>query len=92
MLYDIIYLTEAYNSCKYVSYFKYYFTGINYVFIYPGKDDATAIVKEYVSMVATRYGRVIRFIRLDGEKSLGNEFQDYTKRKGITVERSPTYT
>ena len=43
-------------------------------------------------MVAVRYGRAIRFMRLDGEQSLGSEFQEYMKLKGITVERTPPYT
>ena len=63
----MIYLTEGYNGYKYASYFKCYFIGMNYVFTYPSKDDATDIIKEYVRLIATRYGRVIRFMRLDGD-------------------------
>jgi len=85
---------EAYNGDKWVSHFRCYFTGINHVFTHPKKSDATAIIKEYVKIVSIRYpsNHHIRFMRLDGERALGNEFGEYTKNQGITVERSASYT
>lgn len=43
-------------------------------------------------MVKTRYGQSIRFMRLDGERALGNDFQEFTREEGITVERTAPYT
>ena len=45
-------------------------------------------------MVGIRYPRhrPIRFMRLDGERALGNEFKEFAEEMGITVERSATDT
>ena len=61
---------------------------MNHIYTHPKKSDATSILKEYVRMISTRFQYPIRFMRLDGERALGNEFEDYIKDKGITVERT----
>jgi len=76
--------TEGFNSDDWASHFKCYLTGMNH----PSKGDATTIIKEYVSMVKTRYGRTIRFMRANGETALATNFEEFMKTLGITVERT----
>ena len=92
--YDLIQMTEAYNSDNWVSHFKCYRTGMNHVFTHPRKSDATDIIKAYSNLINNRYpgNYSIRFIRLDGERALGKAFENFAKDKGISIERTATYT
>ena len=84
--------TEGFNSDDWASHFKCYLTGMNHVYTHPSKGHATDIIKEYVAMVKTRYGRTIRFMRTDGETALANKFEEFMKTLGITVERTAVAT
>ncbi len=43
-------------------------------------------------MVKTRYSASVRFIRTDGERTLGSKYDELIKKQGITIERSAPYT
>ena len=49
-------------------------------------------IKEFEAWISRRYNQLIRIIRVDGERSLGKDFDDWTAGKGITVEWSAPYT
>jgi hypothetical protein len=90
--YDLIPMTEAYNGDKWISHFKCYVTSMNHVYTHPQKSNANSILKEYVQMVKTRHSATIRFMRLDGERTLGAEFDTLTREHGISTERTAPYT
>jgi len=70
--YDLMQYNDGFNGDNWASHFKCYLTGMNHIYTHPSKGHATDIVKEYVSMVKTRYGRTIRFMRADGETALAS--------------------
>ena len=83
---------DGFNGDNWASHFKCYLTGMNHIYTHPSKGHATDIVKEYVSMVKTRYGRTIRFMRADGETALASQFEEFMTTLGITVERTAVAT
>ena len=65
---------------------------MNYVYTHLRKSNVNGIVEEYVEFVKTYYLKEIRFLRLDGERTLGIEFSNLMKRYRINVERTALYT
>jgi Reverse transcriptase (RNA-dependent DNA polymerase) len=86
--YDLIEFAPAYNNEKWVSHFRCYYTTMDWVYTHTKKSQAVDVVKEFINMVHTRYNKSIRYLRTDGERSLGRIFDDFIATQGITTERS----
>lgn len=65
---------------------------MNHLYAHPRKSGANAVVREYVNMMTNRDSATIRFMRMDGEKTLRSEFDNLVRDKGITIERSAPAT
>ena len=93
--YDLIQMTPAYNGDKWISHFSDYFTSMDFIYTHTKKSQSVEIIKEFVAMIKTRYSRSInsiRYLRTDGETSLGRKFDVLIANLGITTERSAPYT
>lgn len=90
--YDLIQMTEAYNGDVWVSHFRDFYTGMDFVYTHPRKNDALSVIKEFLKMARTRYDQTVRFIRIDDERTLGLKYAERVKLMGITTERSAPYT
>ena len=93
--YDLIEMTTAYNGHKWISHFSDYYTSMDFVYTHHRKGQSVGIVSQFINMVKTRYSRninSIRYLRTDGETSLGKKFDALIAEKGITAERSSPYT
>jgi Reverse transcriptase (RNA-dependent DNA polymerase) len=90
--YDLIPVEPAYNRDKWVSHFRCFQTGADFVYTHPRKNDAVAVIKEFLNMAKTRYGATTRFIRTDDEPTLGKKYEDLLADQGITAERTAPYT
>lgn len=86
--YDLMQLTPALNKDEWVSHFACHATDFNMVFTHQRKSDATRIVREAINIIHTRFNAKVVFIRSDGERSLGSEFNDLLIETGITHEAS----
>jgi hypothetical protein len=64
------------------------------VYTLPGKqqDILVRTIQDMVALARTRWNCTVRILFLDGERSLGNKFDNWTKEKGIIVHRTPAYT
>ena len=51
VLYNLIQLLTIYNNKKWVSYFHYYFTNMNFVYIYAKKSQNIKIVTNFLNIV-----------------------------------------
>ena len=89
--FDLIQMDEAYNGDQWISHFKCFYTSMNHVYTHSSKSETTDIVKEYVNLVYNRYNQAVTYMRLDGESSLGGNFDEFVKSRGITTERSAPY-
>jgi hypothetical protein len=90
--YDLIPMTVAYNDEVWVSHFRDYFTCMDFVYTHKKKSQAVDIIRAFFNMAQARYKRTIRYLRTDGERSLGSEFDELVAVKGITTERSAPAT
>ena len=64
---------------------------MNYIFTKLKKSMTLSTIKEFEAWISRQYNQLIRIIRVDGERSLGKDFDDWTAGKGITVEWSAPY-
>jgi hypothetical protein len=90
--YDLIPMEEAYNGDKWVSHFFCFNTKMNFVYTHPRKSDALKIVEAFVQMAKTRFGKQVKFIRIDDEQTLATAYNEFTARHGITTERAAPYS
>src|SRR5947207_303240 len=65
---------------------------MNHVFTKPKKSMTLSTIKEFEAWISRQYNQLIQIIRVDGERSLGKDFDDWTAGKSITVEWSAPYT
>ena len=86
--YDLMQLSPAMNKDEWVSHFACHATDFNMVFTHQRKSEATKIVREAINVIKTRFNATVVFLRSDGERSLGNEFNDLLVETGITHEPS----
>jgi hypothetical protein len=67
---------------------------MNHVFPLINKGQATLlkVLKEFIAFVQTRYDCTVRMLCSDGEKGLGDNFEEWIKAEGLTFELSVPYT
>jgi hypothetical protein len=56
------------------------------VYTHRNKSEATYFILKALNFIKVQFGKEVRFIRLDGERSLGNAFDDMVSERGIKVE------
>lgn len=81
-------LTPAMNCDQWVSHFACYFTDVHLGFTHQRKSAATEIIHQVINLIETRFSRKVVFIRSNGEKSLGDDFDKFLIDKEITFEVS----
>ncbi len=50
------------------------------------------MIREFLKTIRTRYDQIVRFIRMDDERTLGFEYREFMKLRGIATKRSAPYT
>ena len=74
---DMIGLTTGYNGDRYVSHFQCRQYLFNLVYTHSKKSDALQFFEEAINTIQNQYNGKVRYIRLDGETSLGNDFEAF---------------
>ena len=80
-------MEHSYNSHNWISHFwcrKYKY---HLVYTHHHKNEALDIIIEANNQVKNIYKSRISFIRLDGERTLGNDFDNWCIQEGIYQER-----
>ena len=85
---DLIHLNRGFNGDKYVSHFQCRQYLFNLVYTHPNKSDALHYFEKAINTIENLYNGKVRYIRLDGETTLGNEFEALVIDKGIKAERT----
>ena len=85
---DLIPVEEGFNGDKHVSHFKCFYTGMNHVYTQTSKGSNLETITQYLQFIEVHYKTKVKFIKLDGERSLGNAFEELAKDKGFIIERS----
>ena len=89
---DLVQMTYGFNHRRWFIHFLCDHTRMNHVDTLPQKSGALQSIKDFAAWIRNRYDISIRFLHLDGETSLGNAFNRWIAKKGITVEQSAPYT
>lgn len=90
--FDLIAMTTAMNKDQWISHIACYATGFHMIYTHPSKAQATETLIRAIHTIETRYGGKVVFVRSDGERALGTEWDTYTAAKGITYEPSAVDT
>ncbi len=89
---DFVPLRAAYNDDKWFLHITCRKTGYETIYTMARKSSFTGAVIEAINTIETRFKAKIRYCRLDGEKSLGDDFDNFIYSKGITLEHSAAET
>jgi len=90
--FDLIQMTRGYNGDQWIAHFLCDCTRMNHVYTQSRKSLTLQTIKEFTAFVRRQYGQAVQIIHLDGETSLGNDFDNWVAQEGIAVERSAPYT
>lgn len=90
--FDLIQMSPAYNNHEWISHFRCFHTGVDFVYTHSKKSQTTDIVVAFFNLVERQYKLSVRFFRTDGETSLGGKFDEVIAKKGIKTERSAPAT
>jgi hypothetical protein len=88
----MIELTIGYNRDKYISHFQCRQYLFNLVYTHRKKLDAIQFFDKALNTIENQYKGKVRHIQLDGETSLGKEFEALVVEKGIKLECIATDT
>jgi hypothetical protein len=58
------------------------------IFDYGLKLGILRIFKDVLKLVKVRFNRTVKYLKIDGETTLGREFDDLMASEGVTVERN----
>jgi hypothetical protein len=65
---------------------------MNFVYIHSRKNDALSMIREFLKTTRIRYDQIVRFIRMNDERTLKFEYRDFMKMRKITTKRFVSYT
>src|SRR5271170_129161 len=81
-------MNTGYNGDKYISHFQCRQYLFNLVYTHRKKSDAFQFFEKAINTIENQYNGKVRYIRLDGETSLGGTFEALVTEKGIKAERT----
>jgi hypothetical protein len=92
--FDLFHLEKAFNQMRYALVIKDEFTGHIWAYPVAGKtqDEFVQTLKDFSRMIKAQYDLHICRIRRDNERSLGKQWDDWIRRKGIKEEPGPPHT
>lgn len=85
--------TRSYGGNRWFVLFKDEATGFRKIYLLRHKNEAFERFKQFENYVEKQWKRSIKIIRSDrGLEYVNHEFEDYLAEKGITAERTASYT
>jgi hypothetical protein len=86
--YDLIQMTEAYNGDQWITHFLDEASYTQYAYTHKNKNDTLGCINHFEKYVKKRYKKDVVIIHLDGEKTLGNDFDFWIHEEGMISERT----
>jgi hypothetical protein len=90
--YDLISMNEKYNDDYWISHFVCFKIRMNFVYIHSRKNDALSMIREFLKTIQIKYDQIVRFIRMNNERTLEFEYQEFMKLRRIVSKRFVSYT
>ena len=81
-------MNPGYNGHEWISHFQCTTTAYNLVYTLRNKSEEEILdsFDQALNHIEVQLGKKVRFLRIDGERSLGNRFDDYMLQKKIKLE------
>ena len=91
---DLIDMEKAFNADSWVVHFYCDYSAYHISFNLTNKSqkELVSVTKEFLAITNNNWGFVTRYIQSDGEKGLGNDWQELVTARGITFRSSPADT
>jgi hypothetical protein len=90
--YDLISMNEKYNENNWVNHFVCFRITMKFVYTHSRKNNALWVIREFLKTTQIRYDQIVRFIRMNDERTLNFEYQDFMKLRKIVTKRFVSYT
>jgi hypothetical protein len=90
--YDLISMNERYNDDYWVSHFVCFRIRMNFVYTYSRKNDALSMIREFLKTIRIKYDQIVRFIKMNDERTLEFEYRKFMKLRKIITKRFVSYT
>lgn len=91
--FDLVHLEEAFNTDRYLLHFYDLFSGYHISYTLSDRSEKEFIeTTEDVITITKQWGYTVRIIQSDGEKALGQKWENTIKSYGIRFQASPPYT
>jgi hypothetical protein len=85
-------MNEKYNDDYWVNHFVCFRIRMNFVYTHSRKNDALSMIREFLKTTRIRYDQIVRFIRMNDERILRFEYEDFMKLRKIVTKRFASYT
>jgi hypothetical protein len=90
--YDFISMNEKYNENYWVNHFVDFYIKMNFVYTHSRKNDAFSMIREFLKTTRIRYDQIVRFIKMNDERTLKFEYREFMKLRKIVTKRFVLYT
>jgi hypothetical protein len=90
--YDLISMNEKYNDDYWINHFVCFRTRMNFVYTHSRKNDALSMIQEFLKTTRIKYDQIVRFIRMNDERTLRFEYREFMKLRKIVTKRFASYT
>ncbi len=90
--YDFISMNEKYNDDYWVNHFVCFRIRMNFVYTHSRKNDAFSMIREFLKTIRIRYDQIVRFTRMNDERTLRFEYREFMKLRRIVTKRFASYT
>jgi hypothetical protein len=85
-------MNEKYNEDFWISHVVDFYTRTNFVYTHSRKNDALSMIREFLETIRIKYDQIVRFIRMNDERTLRFEYRDFMKMRKIVTKRFASYT
>ena len=92
IIFNLILIKEIYNGNKWISHLYYILIKMNLLDTHKSKREYNNILKRFINIIRTRFGYIIKFIRIDNEQSFKGRYRDFLAIIGITLKWTAPYS
>ncbi len=65
---------------------------MNFVYTHSRKNDALSMIREFLKTIQIKYDQIVRFIKMNDERTLKFEYREFMKLRKIVTKRFTSYT
>ncbi len=90
--FDLISMIEIYNDHSWISHFRNFHIDMKFVYTHARKNDVLTVIQEFLRIIKNRYNQIVRFFRINDERTFETRFSKLFISLEIITKRSASYT